>query len=125
MNNSRPKYLDIPHIRFPAAAIISIMHRISGIALFLFLPFFLWILSGSLSSQDQFETYQNVVGNPLIKIILTLLLWGYMHHVFAGVRFLFLDVHKGIQLEQSRKTAKFVGIGAFVFAMIMGVICIW
>lgn len=125
MNNRRPKYLDLPRIRLPVPGIISIMHRISGLALFLFLPFFLWLLEGSLSDMELFESYKAVTGNVLVKILLTLLLWGYIHHAFAGVRFLLLDVHKGIDLAPARKSAQFVGFGAFVVAMIMGVICIW
>ena len=94
MQKKRPKHLDVGQIRLPVPGIVSILHRISGVVLFLFLPVFIYLLSGSLSSAADFETYQAVVGHPLVKLVLIGLLWAFLHHLCAGIRFLFLDIHK-------------------------------
>ena len=78
--------------------------------------------SGSLNSQEGFDLYQSIVGNPLAKLILIGILWAYLHHAFAGIRFLLLDLHKGLEAKTAQKTAKIVAIAAPIVALIMGVI---
>ena len=94
MQKQRPKHLDLPKIRLPLPGVVSILHRISGAALFLALPAIIWLLQGTLSSAEGFECYKAVVGNPLVKLVLLGLLWAFMHHAAAGVRFLALDMHR-------------------------------
>jgi len=48
VSHQRPKYLDLFRIRLPVPGFVSILHRISGLGLFLFLPFLLWLLQSSL-----------------------------------------------------------------------------
>ncbi|MDO5687553.1 MAG: succinate dehydrogenase, cytochrome b556 subunit [Neisseria sp.] len=124
MQKHRPKYLDIPKIYFPVPSIVSILHRISGVGLFLFLPLLLWLFAGTLSSESSFATYQAVVANPLVKLILIGLLWAYLHHAFAGIRFLLLDADKGLDLAPARLSANVVVYAAPIVALIVGV-CLW
>ena len=118
------KYIDVPYLapRMSVTAIVSILHRITGIALCACLPIILWLFSGSLNSQEGFDLYQSIVGNPLAKLILIGILWAYLHHAFAGIRFLLLDLHKGLEAKTAQKTAKIVAIAAPIVALIMGVI---
>lgn len=118
------KYIDVPYLapRMSVTAIVSILHRLTGIALFVCLPIVLWLFSGSLKSEDGFAVYQSIVGNPLTKIILIGLLWAYLHHAFAGIRFLFLDMHIGLEAKSAQQSAKIVAIAAPIVALIMGVI---
>src|SRR5262245_39882278 len=74
MNQSRPKYLNLFEIRLPVPALVSILHRISGLVLFLFLPYLLWLLQASLASPESFERYRAVLANPLAKLTLIALL---------------------------------------------------
>ena len=104
----RPVFLEIPNIRLPIPGIVSILHRISGVALFVMLPVLLYLLSGTLSRESAFETYRAIVSNPLVKLILIGVLWAYLHHLLAGVRFLLLDAHKGLELNTARNTAALV-----------------
>ena len=124
MQKKHPKYLDIAKINFPIPSIVSILHRITGVGLFICLPVLVWLLSGTLNSEAGFHTYQAFVSNPLVKIILILVLWAYLHHAFAGLRFLFLDAHKGLELQTASLTAKIVAAAAPVIALIVGV-CLW
>ena len=117
---SRPVFLEIPNIRLPIPGIVSILHRISGVILFVMLPVLLYLLSGTLSRKSAFETYRAIVSNPLVKLILIGVLWAYLHHLLAGVRFLFLDAHKGLELNTARNTAKLVFAAALVLTVVLG-----
>ena len=116
----RPVFLEIPNIRLPIPGIVSILHRISGVILFVSLPLLLCFLAGTLSRESAFETYQSVVANPLVKLGLIVLLWAYLHHSIAGIRFLLLDAHNGLELQTARTTAKFTFVAALVLTVILG-----
>ena len=118
----RPVFLEIPNIRLPIPGIVSILHRISGVGLFMMLPVLLYLLSGTLSRESAFETYRAIVSNPLVKLILIGVLWAYLHHLLAGVRFLLLDAHKGLELNTARNTAKLVFTAALVLTVVLGVL---
>lgn len=120
MQKTRPKYLALGQIRLPIPGIVSILHRISGVLLFIAIPFLLYLLQGSLSSASDFETYRAVISHPVVKLFLLIILWGFFHHACAGLRFLLLDIHKGIELEPARKTAKVVIGVSLLLTVIVG-----
>jgi succinate dehydrogenase / fumarate reductase cytochrome b subunit len=122
MQKQRPKHLDLPKIRLPLPGVVSILHRISGAALFLALPVIIWLLQGTLSSAEGFDCYKAIVGNPLAKLVLLGLLWAFMHHATAGVRFLMLDIHKGTELHTARATAKAVLVVSLGLTAVVGAI---
>lgn len=124
MQKQKPVYLDMPKIvqSLPIPGIVSILHRLSGVLLFVSLPLLLWLFAGTLGHQEAFAQYQAFVGNPLVKIALVLILWAYLHHMLAGVRFLFLDAHKGLELQTARTSAKVVAAAAPVLAVVIGAV---
>ena len=91
--------------RLPLAGLVSIMHRISGALLFVALPFLLWLFDLSLTSELSFERLRGLASNFLVKLILLLLIWSFLHHLIAGVRYLVLDLHIGLGLKSSRSSA--------------------
>lgn len=101
----RPKNLDLTTIRMPVAAKVSILHRVSGAGLFLCFPVLLWLFGASLGSPESFATFKSVAGLLPVKVILAGLLWAFVHHFCAGIRFLLLDVHVGIEKEAASKSA--------------------
>jgi succinate dehydrogenase / fumarate reductase, cytochrome b subunit len=101
----RPKNLDLATIRLPLAGKVSILHRISGVGLFLCLPLLLWLFSASLTSVETFAEFKAVAASLPVKVILAGLLWSFIHHFCAGIRFLLLDLHVGIEKEAARKSA--------------------
>ncbi|MGA2548764.1 MAG: succinate dehydrogenase, cytochrome b556 subunit [Burkholderiaceae bacterium] len=108
--DDRPSYrnihiLQIAHYRLPAAGLISILHRISGAGLFLFLPFLLYLFRASLTSELSFATMQGLLQLWYVKLIVLALSWAYLHHFCAGIRHLFLDVHVGLTKEKARNSA--------------------
>lgn len=117
----RPKNLDLTTIRMPVSAKVSILHRVSGAGLFLFLPLLLWLFQGSLNSPEAFEAVKGFAAHPLGKLILGGLIWAYLHHFCAGVRFLLLDLHIGIDKEAAMKSS----VAVLVVSIALTVLVIW
>ncbi len=117
----RPKFLALHEIRLPLPGIVSILHRVSGAGLFLLLPFLLFLFDRSLGSPETFADYQSVVSNPLVKLVLFGLLWAYLHHFCAGIRFLLLDLHIAGDLEAARNSSRIVLVVSIVLTVVIGV----
>ena len=105
MARPRPKYLDLFRIRLPLPALVSFLHRVSGALLFLLLPLMLWLWQQSLATQQSFDRFSAVVAMPLLKLVLIGLLWGYLHHLCAGIRHLALDMNVGTDLPAARASS--------------------
>jgi succinate dehydrogenase / fumarate reductase, cytochrome b subunit len=105
----RPKYYDLNLLNLPVPGLVSIFHRITGVAMFLFLiPLSLWILQMTLSNGVGFAKWQSFYSMPIVKLIMIGFVWSFMHHLFAGIRYLLLDLHIGIAKEPARSSAKLV-----------------
>jgi succinate dehydrogenase / fumarate reductase cytochrome b subunit len=120
MKKQRPVYLNLLQIKLPASGVVSILHRFSGLMLFLMIPLLLLLLEASLASEERFQ--QLSVGNAsvIFRLIIFLGTWAIMHHLLAGIRFLLLDLHKGIALAQARTSARLVLAGSFLSALMAG-----
>jgi succinate dehydrogenase / fumarate reductase cytochrome b subunit len=121
MAASRPVYLDLLKIRQPLPAVVSILHRITGVALFLAIPVLLPALQLSLSSEAGFEAVRQSLASPLVKLGAIGLLWSFLHHFFAGLRFLALDIGLGLELRQTRRYSALVLAAGIVCALSIGV----
>lgn len=106
----RPEYRNI-HVaqivryRMPLAAIVSILHRVSGAAMFLLLPFVLWLLDMSLRSQQSYAQLSQVLAWWPVKLLLLGLFWALAHHLVAGVRHVLMDAFQLVSREQGRVLA--------------------
>jgi succinate dehydrogenase / fumarate reductase cytochrome b subunit len=124
MARPRPKYLNLAQIRLPVPGLVSIMHRVSGAALFLFIPFLLTLFEMSLESAQTYARFKGVLSHWGVKLIVLGLVWAYLHHLFAGVRHLALDLHYGSDLAPARATSWVVIVAAIAFTIVFGVL-IW
>lgn len=104
----RPKNLNLFTIRMPVNALVSILHRVSGVALFLVLPLLLVLLQLSLNSAEDFAVVHDLLNSVLIKLLVLGLAWAFFHHFFAGIRHLAMDVHWATTLIKARYTSKVV-----------------
>lgn len=118
-SHSRPVFLNLLQIRLPVAGIMSIAHRAAGVLLFMAIPFLVALMSAALSGQDGFLRVQEQLGQPLVKVMLFLLLWALAHHFFAGIRYLLIDVHVGVQAPWFRQTAWAVLLVSPVAALLL------
>lgn len=125
-SKSRPKFLDL-FILAPKMSItakISILHRISGVLLFFSIPFILYVLHQSLVSTSFYDSLYGVISNPFIKLVYLVLIWAFMYHLCSGVRFLFLDKHKGVEIKTAKATAKLVVVISLILTIVLGVL-VW
>ena len=120
MNKKRPVNLDLGSLKYPPMAIASILHRISGVVLFILLPMMLYFLSLSLGSQDSFLQVRILLSKPLIQCLVWAFCVAFMYHLLAGLRHLFMDIGWGEQLGVARVTARLVMLLAIVFAIFLG-----
>jgi succinate dehydrogenase / fumarate reductase cytochrome b subunit len=124
MNKNRPKHLALHKINLPLPAFVSILHRASGILLFIFLPLLLWMLQASMRSIETYTQLTQILQQPLSKLVLLGLLWAFFHHFCAGIRFLALDLHFGSSLAQARASSKWViGISLLLTVLSGGWLC--
>jgi succinate dehydrogenase / fumarate reductase cytochrome b subunit len=111
---------DLGHYRLPLAGIVSILHRISGAGMFLFLPFLLYFFKISVTSERSFLLFRGLVGHWYVKVILLGLIWAFLHHLIAGVRHLFMDGHHLLEKESGRNSALVVLASSLFLALMAG-----
>jgi len=124
LNKSRPVFLNLLQIRLPITAIASILHRVSGVLLFLAIPTFIYLVQLSLQSQAGFEAVLSIASSMPVKLLGVLLLWALIHHLFAGVRFLLLDVDIGITRSTARASAWLVSLSALLVSILLVGVCL-
>jgi len=117
--DNRPVFLNLLQIRMPIAAVMSIMHRISGVFLVLLVPVFLYWLQLSVSGVQGFSAAREMFVQPSGRIILFLLSWTFSHHFLAGVRYLIIDMDTGVDKQTANRTAWAVILLAPLFAALM------
>jgi succinate dehydrogenase / fumarate reductase cytochrome b subunit len=106
----RPEFRNI-HVtqilqyRLPPPGMVSIMHRISGALMFLALPLLLWLFDLSLTSELSFARLVDFASGWFAKLVLLVLIWAFLHHLVAGIRYLLLDLHWGVERAAARTSA--------------------
>ncbi|WP_110947225.1 succinate dehydrogenase, cytochrome b556 subunit [Pseudomonas bohemica] len=121
MKSQRPVNLDLRTIKLPITAITSILHRISGIILFVGLAIMLYALSKSLGSEEGFADVKASLTSPLAKFIAWGLLSSLLYHLVAGVRHLIMDTGVGETLEGGKLGSKIVIAISLVLIVLAGV----
>ena len=121
-------FTDLPGYRLPAAGIVSILHRVSGVLMFVLLPFIIWLFDTSLSSEISFGRFRSAFTAGLwffpgwfIKLVALGLIWAYLHHFIAGLRHLWMDVsHAAVSKEFGAKTAVFTLAASLLLTLLLG-----
>ncbi|MCC6069276.1 succinate dehydrogenase, cytochrome b556 subunit [Ferrovum sp. PN-J185] len=122
MTKKRPKNLDLTTIKLPVPGIVSILHRVSGALLFLIgVPLLLITLQSVLGNPSDFQIIQTLYDNFLIKLVLIMILWSFLHHFCAGIRYLLLDMHIGIELAGARLSSMVVLAVSIILTVLFGV----
>jgi len=105
-------FKDLPTYRWPLAALVSGMHRISGLIMFLLLPFIIWLFDTSVSSEFSYARFSAAFSTGLgflpgwfIKLVALGLIWAFLHHIVAGLRHLWMDVAHAVSKEFGRRSA--------------------
>jgi succinate dehydrogenase / fumarate reductase, cytochrome b subunit len=106
--------------RLPWAGKVSILHRISGAVLFLMLPFLLYLFDQSLASEVSYQQFQAITGHFLVKIICLGLIWAFLHHFCAGIRYLLLDLDIGVEKIDANRSAIIVFFLGLALTAVVG-----
>lgn len=113
--------------RYPAMAIVSILHRVSGMLMFFLLPFIVWLFDASLSSEITYARFTSVfvagVGflpGWFMKLVALALIWAYLHHFIAGMRHLWMDATHAVGLEFGRQSALFTLVASGLLTLVLG-----
>ncbi|MBE7939053.1 MULTISPECIES: succinate dehydrogenase, cytochrome b556 subunit [Ramlibacter] len=119
---------DLPSYRLPAAGWVSILHRVSGVLMFLLMPFIIWMFDTSLSSEISFARFRaafnsglGFVPGVLVKLVALALIWAFLHHIIAGVRHLWMDMsHDAVNKEFGANTAKATLALSVLLTLVLG-----
>jgi succinate dehydrogenase / fumarate reductase, cytochrome b subunit len=120
VKDKRPVYLDVTKYKFPNTAIVSILHRVSGVVLFLYIPFLIWALDMSLSSGEKFQQLVYSFDSPVVKGFLWILLAALIFHFVAGIRHLLMDMGIGETHKGGRMGATLVFIISILLILAAG-----
>ena len=121
MNSKRPVNLDLGKFHFPLPAITSILHRISGIIIFVGVAFLLYGLDLSLSGEDGFNRVNELLNSFLAKLIILGILSALLYHLVAGIKHLLMDMGIGEELQSGRLAAKATVAVSIVLIVLAGV----
>jgi succinate dehydrogenase / fumarate reductase cytochrome b subunit len=118
---------DLPGYRWPLAAIVSGMHRASGLFMFLLMPFIIWIFDTSVSSEFSFARFTSAFTNGigfvpgiLVKLVALGLIWAYLHHFFAGMRHIRMDIFHTVTKEAGKSTAQLTLVLSLGLTVVLG-----
>ena len=121
------RLVDAVGYRLPLAGVVSILHRASGLLMFLLLPFIVWLLDVSLTSEITYERYSSafvagigVVPAFLVKLVVLALIWAFLHHFIAGVRHLWMDMTHSVSKEQGRSSAVITLVASVLLTVLLG-----
>ena len=121
-------FKDLTTYRMPPAAWVSILHRASGVIMFVLMPFIIWMLDTSISSEISFEKFKSAFNGGMLglpgfvwKLVALALVWSYLHHFIAGLRHLWMDVnHAAVNKEFGRSSALVTLIVSIALTVVLG-----
>ena len=119
MQTTRPVFLDLWRIKLPLAGVVSILHRISGVVMVLTIPVAAILFHQALSGPEGFALVAGILDVGLVKLVLVVLAWSLLHHLFAGIRYLLLDLGLGLDRSAARRSAM-IALAAAIAVLVIG-----
>ena len=130
MTRTRPgtmRLLDAVKYRLPAAGVVSILHRISGLVMFALLPLLIWLFDVSVTSEISYERFTAAFSAGLgflpgwfMKLVALALIWSYLHHFIAGVRHLWMDATHSVSKQQGHSSAIVTLASSIILTLVLG-----
>ncbi|MEO6408714.1 MAG: succinate dehydrogenase, cytochrome b556 subunit [Burkholderiaceae bacterium] len=113
--------------RLPLAGWVSILHRVSGMLMFILLPLVIWLFETSVTSEVSYGQFTSAftagigwIPGWLVKLAVLGLIWSFLHHLFAGLRHLWMDATHAVGLDFGRQSALFVLAASLVLTLVLG-----
>jgi succinate dehydrogenase / fumarate reductase cytochrome b subunit len=101
---------------------MSIVHRMTGAALYLGTALLAWWLIAAASGPDAFETVQGFMGSILGRLILFGYTWALIHHMLGGIRHLVWDTGRGLDLATIEIMARVTLGGSIALTLVVWVV---
>ncbi len=117
--DQRPVFLNLLKIRLPVTGVVSFAHRVSGVLMVMAIPFSIFLLERSLAGPAQYASVSALLASPWVAPLSVLLAWSLLHHLFAGIRFLLIDLDVGVDKPAAIKTAWAVLAAAVVVVVVL------
>ena len=121
------RLIDALQYRLPVAGVVSILHRVSGILMFVLLPFIVWMFDTSVSSEVSYDGFTSafvagigVVPGFFFKLVALALIWAYLHHAVAGIRHLWMDATHSVSKAQGHNSAVFTLVTSVLLTAALG-----
>jgi succinate dehydrogenase / fumarate reductase cytochrome b subunit len=121
------RLIDATQYRLPAAGWVSILHRVSGVLMFALLPFVIWMLDTSLTSEISYGVFRDAMSGGIgifpgwfLKLLALALIWAYLHHFIAGVRHVWMDVTHSVSKEFGANSAVFTLAVSILLTLALG-----
>ena len=121
------RLLDALAYKLPPAGLVSILHRVSGLVIFVLLPFVIWMFDTSLTSEISYSQFSSVFKHGtgflpgwFYKLVALALIWSYLHHLIAGVRHLWMDATHAVTKEFGRQSAIVTLVVSIVLTLALG-----
>ena len=121
------RLLDALAYRLPLAGLVSILHRASGILMFVLMPFIIWMFDTSLTSEITYSQFTAVfnggagfVPGIIFKLVALALIWAFLHHFIAGLRHLWMDATHAVTLEFGRQSAVVTLAVSVLLTLVLG-----
>jgi|TARA_R110000751_G_scaffold66519_10_gene135828 succinate dehydrogenase / fumarate reductase cytochrome b subunit len=121
VKKQRPVNLELNTIKFPPAAISSILHRVTGVAMFFALLFVIWAWAVSVSSPEGFANVQAMMDGIIGKVIAIGTLSALTYHILGGLRHVVMDLGHWEELESGNLSAKIAIALWIVLTVVLGV----
>ena len=118
---SRPVNLDLTTVRMPFTAVLSILHRITGVIIFIGMPILLWLFQQTLASPQGFNYVQELLASGFYRFAFFGLIWAFAYHIMAGLKHLAMDLGHAETPETAKVAAALVVIGNVLVLIFLGV----
>lgn len=125
ISKQRPKYLNLFAIRLPIPGFVSILHRISGFFMVVFLGILIFLIDQLISSPNSFSRLSTFFDNIFVELFLIIPIWALSHHLLAGIRFLLLDFHFFIDLKSTRIFSSLILLFSAITTLIVWFKLVW
>ena len=126
------RLVDALQYRLPLAGVVSILHRLSGLMMFVLLPFIIWLFDKSVTSEISYGEFTSaftagLLGLPgwFMKLVVLALIWAYLHHFIAGLRHIWMDMFHAVSKEQGKNSAVFPLVVCVLLTVALGVKLFW
>jgi len=121
------KLVDAMQYRLPLAGWVSILHRASGLLLFILMPFIIWMFDTSVTSEVSFESFRSAfvagvgfIPGWFVKLVALAIIWAYLHHFIAGLRHLWMDMTHSVSKEFGRQSAVVTLVLSIALTVLLG-----